>query len=105
MRRAARVDSNHAVIVGGLRACGATVQSLASVGAGCPDLLVGHRGRNLLIEIKDGRRSPSKRSLTPDQVTWHRDWNGAVIVVESVEQAVAALATIPNRDVELMGTF
>jgi hypothetical protein len=102
MRRAARVDANHQMIVGGLRACGATVQSLAPVGAGCPDLLVGHRGRNLLLEIKDGRRPPSERKLTPDQQKWHADWQGAVIVVENVEQAVAALAP---RFVELMNTF
>lgn len=91
MRRAARVDANHAVIVGGLIRCGASVQSLANTGQGCPDLLVGHRGRNLLMEIKDGSKPPSARKLTPDQVEWHAQWRGRVIVVENVEQAIAAL--------------
>lgn len=91
MRRAAKVDANQALIVGALRACGAAVQSLAAVGKGCPDLLVGFKGRNLLMEVKDGRKPPSDRKLTPDQVEWHAAWAGQIVVVESVEQALAAL--------------
>jgi hypothetical protein len=94
-RRAARVDTNHAVIVGALRACGATVQSLAQVGGGCPDILVGYRGRNLLLEIKDGSKPPSARKLTADQVPWHAEWRGAVRVVDNVDSAIAALAPNP----------
>ena len=45
MRRAARTDSNHEEIVKALRAVGATVQSLAGVGHGVPDLLVGYQGK------------------------------------------------------------
>lgn len=91
MRRAAKVDANQALIVGALRACGAAVQSLAAVGKGCPDLLVGFKGRNLLMEVKDGRKPPSDRKLTPDQIEWHTAWAGQVVVVENVEQALAAL--------------
>lgn len=95
MRRAAKVDANHSAIVGALRACGASVQSLAAVGQGCPDLLVAHRGRNLLIEVKDGSKVPSARKLTPDQTEWHSAWRAKVVVVETVEQAVAALTKEP----------
>lgn len=91
MRRAARTDDNHAEIVGALRACGATVQSLAAIGKGCPDLLVGHRGRNLLVEVKDGAKVPSARQLTADQCKWHAEWRGHAMVIESAEQAVAML--------------
>jgi len=91
MRRAARVDANHSLIVGALIRCGATVQSLAAVGSGCPDLLVGFRGKNFAFEIKDGSKPPGARKLTPDQETWHAAWKGQVIVVESVEQALAAI--------------
>ena len=56
MRRAAKVDDNHREIVRALRDCGATVQDLSPVGAGCPDILVGWQGRNHLIEIKDGAK-------------------------------------------------
>jgi hypothetical protein len=90
LRRAAKVDANHAVIVGGLRACGALVRSLAAVGKGCPDLLVQHRGRLMLLEVKDGRKSPSQRKLTPDQEAFRAEgWE--FVVVESVEGAIAAL--------------
>ena len=71
MRRAAKVDTNHREIVAALERCGCSVQSLAAVGAGVPDLLVGVAARagrlTLLMEVKDGARPPSERRLTPDQ--------------------------------------
>ena len=91
MRRAAKVDANQAEIVQALRQIGATVQSLAAVGNGCPDLLVGFRGKNWLLEIKDGNKPPSAQALTPHQVEWHRVWQGRVVVVNSVESAIAAI--------------
>lgn len=96
-RRRARTDANHSAVIGALRACGATVQDLSAVGDGCPDLLVGHRGRNFAIEVKDGSKAPSARKLTEDQERWHRDWRGQVVVVNSIEEAIAALATIPEQ--------
>ena len=89
--RASRVDVNQAEIVTAFRSAGASVQQLHSVGRGCPDLLVGFGGRNLLIECKDGDKCASKRRLTPDQVEWHRTWRGRVAIVENPEAAVAVL--------------
>jgi hypothetical protein len=89
MRRAARTDGNHTEVVGALKNIGASVQSLAALGDGCPDLLVGYRGRNFLIEVKDGAKSPSARKLTDDQEIWHDSWRGAVSVASSVEEAIA----------------
>jgi hypothetical protein len=89
MRRAARTDANQTAIVAALRAAGASVQHLHAVGEGCPDLLVGLRGKNYLVEIKDGAKSPSQRGLTPDQQAWHLLWRGdPVTVLHSVEQAI-----------------
>lgn len=88
MRIAAKIDANQNEIVKALRQVGCTVQSLAATGKGCPDLLVGFRGVNLLFEVKDGSKPKSARKLTPDQVIWHGGWNGEVYVVESVEQAL-----------------
>jgi hypothetical protein len=52
-----RVDSTQVGIVLALRKTGASVQHLHTIGKGCPDLLVGYRGRNILIEVKsDGGR-------------------------------------------------
>ena len=94
MRRIARVDRNQAEIVAALRAAGATVQPLHAVGQGCPDLLVGFRGFNLLVEVKDGAKSLSRRSLTDRQTAWHGGWKGTVAVVEDAPAALAVLGLI-----------
>jgi len=88
-RYARKVDENQAQVVAALRALGATVQSLAAVGAGVPDLLVGHRGRTFLLEVKDGRKVPSARYLTDAEDGWHRSWRGGpCLVVQSAGDAV-----------------
>lgn len=91
MRRAAKTDRNQGEIVKALRGVGATVQPLHAVGQGCPDLLVGWRGINILIEVKDWNQPPSKRVLTDDQVEWHGGWKGQVAKVETVDAALAIL--------------
>lgn len=89
MRRAARTDKNHDEIVQALRKVGASVQSLAAVGAGVPDLLVGFQGQTFLVEIKDGQAAPSAKKLNPAQMIWHHTWRGGPLaVVESVDQAL-----------------
>jgi hypothetical protein len=92
MRRAAKVDANQAEIVEALRAIGCTVQLLHMVGQGCPDLLVGYRGHNWLLEVKDGNKPPSRRRLTDDEQEWFNEWNGTAVVVNSVEEAIAAVS-------------
>lgn len=92
MRRAAKIDRNQPEIVAALRKAGCSVQPLHTVGKGCPDLLVGRAGKNVLIECKDGLKPPSARVLTDDQQDWHRDWRGPpVLVVETVEEALEAI--------------
>lgn len=94
MKRAAKVDANQKQIVTALRQAGCTVQSLATVGKGCPDLIVGCQGRNFLLEIKDGSKPPSARQLTEDQQTWHQNWRGQVVVVESVVEVLHLLGKV-----------
>ncbi len=92
MRKVAKLDANHSEIVAALRSkAGCTVCSLAQVGGGCPDIIVGYHGRNILMEIKDGSKVPSQRRLTRDEIEWHVAWNGQVAVVESVDEAIAVL--------------
>lgn len=100
MRRAAKIDANQPEIVKALRKAGATVQILAQVGQGCPDLMVGFRGQNFLIEVKDLNAPKSDRELNPNQVEWHRDWRGQVCKVETAE---AALAVIGHTGLHLAG--
>lgn len=89
MRRAAKVDRNQNDVVQALEAIGATVTLLSQVGEGCPDLLVGFRGANHLIEVKDGELAPSARKLTPPQKKWHAGWRGKAHVANSVADAIA----------------
>jgi Holliday junction resolvase len=93
VRRAAKVDANQSEIVRALRECGATVLSLAAMGKGCPDLLVGRNSVNLLMEIKDPSQKPSQRKLTDDEKEFHAAWRGNVFVIETVEEAIITLET------------
>jgi hypothetical protein len=97
MRRAAAVDANQPEIVAALRKVGATVEILSGVGKGCPDLLVGYKKRNYLMEVKDGDKVPSARRLTSDEREWHDEWRGDVLIVESIDQALAAIGVCPPR--------
>ncbi|VXB24233.1 conserved hypothetical protein [Burkholderia sp. 8Y] len=91
MRRAARVDANQPEIVAALRKVGASVTPIHAVGQGCPDLLVGFRGRTLVLEVKDGSKPPSARKLTDDEAVWFGNWKGEAYVVETPEQAIEYL--------------
>lgn len=98
MPRKARVDKNQSDVVSSLRAIGATVQHLHAVGQGCPDILVGFRGVNYAVEIKDGNKPPSQRKLTPQQGEWHESWKGQVDVVNDKFEAVALVMGKEKRD-------
>ena len=81
-RRAHRLDANQDAIVNALCAVpDVSVCSLAGVAAGCPDLLVGIRGVTHLVEVKDGAKPPSRRTLTPEQRRWIERWQGSSVVV------------------------
>jgi hypothetical protein len=83
-----RTDGNHADVIKALEGIGATVRSLAAVGGGVPDLLVGFRQLTLLMEVKDGTLTPSRRQLTADQVKFFDTWAGQACVAYSPEMAV-----------------
>jgi len=91
MRKRGRRDANQGPIVETLVAVGATVTDLASVGGGVPDLLVGFRGGNYLLEIKNGGKSPSRQKLTFDQILYHATWRGSLCVVTNEAEALKAI--------------
>ena len=91
MRRAARVDENQSEIVNGLLYMGATVQLLHAVGQGCPDILVGWKDKNYLIEIKNPDKPKSDQKLTPEQVKWHRFWTGQKAIVRTLDEAILVI--------------
>lgn len=101
MLNVAKIDANQTEIVDALRRVGAEVESLAAVGHGVPDLLIGFAGDICLIEIKS---RPNAR-LTPHQVAWHRRWSGypVYIVHDPVEALRAIGVEIPETTVDETG--
>ena len=87
MRRAARVDSNHAQIMRALRRAGWAVHDTSRLGGGFPDLVAGRDGRVVLIEVKDG----AKR-LTPAEFLCARKFAEVGVVVEVLESELDAEA-------------
>lgn len=94
MRRIARVDANQKEIVDSLRKIGASVQHIHTLGKGCPDIMVGYRGRNYLFEIKDGSKPLSQRKLTADEEIWISSWNGHVVIIEKFQDAFEVLTCL-----------
>ena len=94
MRRASNVDVNHAEIVQKLRGAGCAVEPrLAQVGHGVPDLLVGFRGHNILLEVKRPEFECRKK-LTVDEQDWHDKWAGQVAIVTSFDEAMEAVLKV-----------
>ena len=84
--RDSRIDMNQADIVLSLRSAGAMVEHLHNVGGGCPDLLVGFRGHNFLLEVKTGGGK-----LSNVQTGWHKEWKGQVAVVFNPIDALSVM--------------
>jgi hypothetical protein len=105
MRRFAQRDTNEGPIVDALRAAGASVTKISQDGV--PDLLVGYRGHDRLLEVKhltvtgktlrqtsQGQR-PDARGLTPCQQKWWATWLGAPpSIVRTPDEALAVLRQI-----------
>jgi hypothetical protein len=89
MRRAAKVDANQEQIVAALRTAGASVQSLAPIGRGCPDILVARAGSMWLMEVKDG-----KGQTNDLQKRWHIAWCADVHVVRTPDEALRVIGAI-----------
>ena len=69
-----------------LRDAGASVASTHGVHKGFPDCVVGiptipGHGETYLVEIKDGAKTVSRRTLTPDQVKFVEEWKGSPVVI------------------------
>lgn len=89
MRRASRTDANQAAIVAALRKAGATVEPIHDVGRGVPDLLVGYRAQNFLIECK-----LPKETLNDLQRHWLEGWKGQGCVAHTEEDALRAVGAL-----------
>lgn len=83
-----KADANQSAVVAALRAAGARVLDIHTVGKGAPDLVVGFRSKLWLLEVKDGTKVKSARKLPPAELEFHRLWDGYVHVVNSEREAL-----------------
>lgn len=93
-----RKDANHDAIVSALEGIGASVTDTHALGEGFPDLVVGWRGINFIIEIKDGSKPKSRRVLTDDEQEWFDDWRGTAHIVYSPADAISLLEVLTTVD-------
>lgn len=97
MRRAARTDDNHAEIRDAYRNMGCSVLDTFQIGNGAPDMFVAIGGVTDGVEVKDGKKPPSARRLTPDEERFHDDWRGNIVLVECLEDAVRHVNMMRQR--------
>jgi hypothetical protein len=93
-RYAKRTDDNHADIVAEFREAmpEATVFDASGAGRGFSDLVIGWKGQNYLIEVKDPDKAPSRRKLTPAQEKFHLQWQGQIDICHSAAEICAVIA-------------
>jgi len=87
MTYAHKTDANQTAIVEKARKMGATVLVLSMVGHGCPDLLVGWKGKNYLIEVKS-----ENGKLTPDEMKFFDEWGTEIAIIRSPDDMVFFLS-------------
>lgn len=87
-RRAAKIDVNQPEIVRQIRELGWSVQHLHTIGKGCPDIMVGAKGKNYLFEIKNPEYDGK---LTDDEQEWHDAWRGQVAIAETLEDILEVI--------------
>jgi len=87
-----RTDANHKKLIDKIRQIpSASVFSTHEVGKGFPDIVVGYRGLNYMFEIKDGKKTASKKKLTQAEIKFHSNWTGQISVVEKIEDILNIL--------------
>lgn len=91
-RAGGRVDANQPEIVDALRQVGASVIITSAQGRGFPDLVIGWRGRNYLLEVKNPNTAYGRQGFNKNQRLFNAEWRGsAPIIVRSVAEALAAI--------------
>lgn len=86
-RTAAKRDKSETPIITALKGVGATIKQLSEKGV--PDLLVGFREVNYLIEAKTG-----KGKLTLDQEKFFEEWQGQKGIARNADEALIIIGAI-----------
>ena len=92
--RPKKVDANQAQIVKQLRRIpGISVAHTHIIGKGFPDFVVGYKGLNHLVEVKDGNKPKSRKKLTPDEEKFHSEWRGSILIAETIDDILKYILT------------
>ena len=92
-RRRTRRDDNEPEIIEAFLDAGATVYVMDKP----LDLLVGIHGHNILVEVKDGSKPPSRRQLTKDEDQFMMTWKGSCHVIDTADDARALIETYKRK--------
>lgn len=91
MRKKARVDANQKEIVQQLRKLDISVLHTHQLGKGAPDLILGYRNENYLIELKDGSKTKAQQKLTQDELEFQAKWTGNYAVCNSLDEILKVI--------------
>lgn len=94
MRHAHKIDTNQPAIVAAMRKVGAQVIHTSDSKMAGFDLLVAHRGRVFIVEVKDGAKPESARALTSRETATATALAAADVdyyVVQSADDALQML--------------
>ena len=91
-RLAKRTDGNHSLVVEQLREAlpEANIFDSSGAGRGFPDLVIGWKGFNFLVELKNPARGRTR--LTKAQVGFHENWQGPIFIAHSSLEVLAHIA-------------
>ena len=87
MMRNARVDRNQPEIVKVFRGLGWSVLIISQL-KNCADIVVSKNGRTIIIEIKDGEKTPSKQKLTEGELKFKNEWQGEYMLVNCIDDVI-----------------
>lgn len=91
--RAAKIDDNHKEVVAQFKKFGCSVLDIHAI-PNCADIVVGKNFRCFVVEIKDGKKSPSERELTTGEKKFRDGWKGAYFVVENLSDVIAVVRAL-----------
>jgi len=77
-------DANHADVAGWFRDLGCSVFDTSALGGGFPDLVVGVKGLNFMVEVKTAHGK-----LTKDQRDLFAVWRGKIHVVSTMDDCIS----------------
>jgi len=97
MRRLARIDANQPALVKFIRKMGASFQHTHQI-SGALDGIIGYKGVDVRVEIKDPEQPPSRRKLTSPEIVTICAWKGRPPeIIETEDDVMALLKTLRMR--------